>query len=764
MPIGNGDIGLNVWVEEQGDLVFFIGKTDAWDENGVLLKLTKVRVRFTPSLHVPGNAFRWELKLRKGEIQMTSGQPDNRMRVVVWVDANRPVIHIDASGPQAFDVETVLEPWRTREESCYAHGLGKQSRLRKEDRYPMIHSADIIAPNPGDRIIWYHRNQTSCYPITLKNQQLDELLDTYPDPLINRTFGGCIKADGMEAADDMRLKSSKPRTQFSVAVHVLTARTATSDEWLTQLRRQVTVTESTPFDTAKVQHHEWWKRFWERSWIYVMPRDTAQGNRADKVPGATAADWLKEAETVTRGYVLQRWVNACGGRGAYPIKFNGSIFNVDGVHSGGRNKGQYYTADFRLWGGMYWWQNTRLPYYTMLAAGDFDLMQPMFAMYRNSLELRRDTTKLRFGHEGALFPETMYFWGTYGNRDYGWGNAGPDIVNTAITYEWQGAIELASMMLDYYDITEDRAFFREMIVPHARATIAFFDRHWDRDKEGKLRFDPARALEWRHDAVNPMPEVAGLHYVIGRMLKQPEELVSRSDRSAWSKVFEDLPPLPMGEEDGKAFLLPVQEFKHVSIAKGCMPGENPDLYAIFPYKLYGLAAGGLDVARETVNRRGINRTGGWRQNAIHFAYVGRERDAARLVAKNFSTWNKESRFPAFWGPNADWIPDQDHGSVAMIALQSMLLQTSGSKIVLLPAWPVEWDVDFKLHAPRRVTVEGRFKSGELQELIVRNGADTAAKIPVIYGEGMVMVSLKAGGSKSIPATDFVKRMKTKTGE
>src|SRR5271167_2505057 len=28
MPIGNGDIGLNVWVEEGGDVLFYIGKTD----------------------------------------------------------------------------------------------------------------------------------------------------------------------------------------------------------------------------------------------------------------------------------------------------------------------------------------------------------------------------------------------------------------------------------------------------------------------------------------------------------------------------------------------------------------------------------------------------------------------------------------------------------------------------------------------------------------------------------------------------------------
>ena len=34
MPLGNGDIGLNVWTDSNGDLLFYIGKTDAWDDYG----------------------------------------------------------------------------------------------------------------------------------------------------------------------------------------------------------------------------------------------------------------------------------------------------------------------------------------------------------------------------------------------------------------------------------------------------------------------------------------------------------------------------------------------------------------------------------------------------------------------------------------------------------------------------------------------------------------------------------------------------------
>src|ERR1700761_7924575 len=33
MPLGNGDIGLNVWAETNGAVDFYIGKSDAWGDN-----------------------------------------------------------------------------------------------------------------------------------------------------------------------------------------------------------------------------------------------------------------------------------------------------------------------------------------------------------------------------------------------------------------------------------------------------------------------------------------------------------------------------------------------------------------------------------------------------------------------------------------------------------------------------------------------------------------------------------------------------------
>jgi hypothetical protein len=46
----------------------------------------------------------------------------------------------------------------------------------------------------------------------------------------------------------------------------------------------------------------------------------------------------------------------------------------------------------------------------------------------------------------------------------------------------------------------------------------------------------------------------------------------------------------------------------------------------------------------------------------------------------------------------------------------MLMQTNGKKIYLLPAWPKERNVTFKLHAPYNTTVQGEVKDGKLLNL------------------------------------------------
>src|SRR4030042_7058968 len=111
------------------------------------------------------------------------------------------------------------------------------------------------------------------------------------------------------------------------------------------------------------------------------------------------------------------------------------------------------------------------------------------------------------------------------------------------------------------------------------------------------------------------------------------------------------------------------------------------------------------------------------------AYLVLAEAPRRYIVGRAGAKHEGSRFPAFWGPNFDWIPDQDHGGVLLKARQAILMQTDGRKIFLLPAWPKDWDADFKLHAPYETVISGRVERGKIIKLYVEP-ADRRADILV----------------------------------
>lgn len=48
MPCGGGDIGLNVWVENN-DILFYFSRSGTFDENNAFLKLGRIRLRLSPN-------------------------------------------------------------------------------------------------------------------------------------------------------------------------------------------------------------------------------------------------------------------------------------------------------------------------------------------------------------------------------------------------------------------------------------------------------------------------------------------------------------------------------------------------------------------------------------------------------------------------------------------------------------------------------------------------------------------------------------------
>lgn len=100
------------------------------------------------------------------------------------------------------------------------------------------------------------------------------------------------------------------------------------------------------------------------------------------------------------------------------------------------------------------------------------------------------------------------------------------------------------------------------------------------------------------------------------------------------------------------------------------------------------------------------------------AWLGLAKETRDAVVARSRSRDPNQRYPAFWTPNYDWTPDQTHGGVLMAAVQAMVMQAEGDAIHLLPAWPEDWNVSFRLHAPGRTVVEGRAQGSRFTELKV----------------------------------------------
>ncbi len=703
MPIGNGSLGANVWTEANGDLVLLVSSPDAWTELGKLVKLGRVRIRLTPNPFLGKDDFSETLHLEDGAIEMHAGS--NTVRI--WIDANHPAIHVEAHTEHPAVLQVSLEMWR-KNQSLQEPSAEKAGMFELgSDDYPVQFEADTILPAEKRSIAWYHFNKQSIYPTVMKQEHLAALLGKFPDPLLHRCFGALITGTGLLSQDDKTLRSNQ-RSNFRVDIVALVEKNATSGRaWKAQLDESLATANPVDLNAAWAANKKWWHDFWDRSWIDVSGDDQAQ--------------------EVSQGYAMQRYMMASSSRGELPVKFNGGIFTVghdlpDGVASDREN----HNPDYRAWGNCYWNQNNRLLYWPLVETGDYDLLKPWFRMYLSDLSLEKARTELYYHHPGASYPETMFFWGVPSVHDFGWDNPTDQIESRWQRYHIQGSLEVISEMLDYYDYTGDVAFAKDSMVPLADAVVTYYARHWPRGADGKIRMAPTQSLEtYQLTAVNPTPDIAGLRSVIPRLLALPKSVITPVEIAAWTNTLQALPELPegktaadgktppdgKGDPEGSTILLPAQEYGKPRNM------ENPELYVTFPYHLFGLGKPGLKLARDTFSARRFPQDTCWGQDGTESAVLGLTDVAQSVVIAEFTNYGNE-RFKWFWRPAHDWIPDLDNGGSGMITLEEMLLQPNGRKLLLLPAWPSDWSADFKLHAPFETTVEGRVVAGKLVRLIV----------------------------------------------
>jgi len=714
MPMGNGDIAAGVYAIENGDLYLLLSKNDALTYSGDIYKTGRVRISISPNPFQKGKSFRQTLDLHTGSISIeTEG-----VTLKIWTDANRPLYHVEINSREDISVSAEPEFWE-RFRFCGFNNFDVSEGVLSEQA-DIKPTQDVRMERNGHIIWYYHVGDQSVYDEDMKYYGVDKMITKYPDPYKYNTFGNLLESPNLSLKNG---KLSGTGDYFDIRIHALSEQTPDISDWIDQIEHLAE--EPIKLKADWESHRQWWAEFWNRSWIYISD-NTVRKKDKDRLSGEGYINRRKEKDEgalVTQNYNVFRYLMACQSRGKIQAKFNGGLFTQP-LRCNDKNKWRKVVTeqddgtllsheDDRDWGRRFTYQNQRLLYWPLLMSGDYELMKPFFDYYVNVLPIRKAITHAWFGHEGAYYRENIEPTGA--ERDCGRDGKPPKTKpgeNTGQgyyhSYYFTSGLETVAMMIDYTNHTGDTFFRDNVLLPFAREVLLFFDKHYQRDSEGYIRLDPAMVLETYWIAVNPAPDIAGLQFCLDELLEM--KIGTREDQVNWIRFKDEIPSVHLHEVDGRMAIAPAREWKMKKNS------ENGELYPVFPFRSFGLAQGTEDIVEWTMKHRTTKNAFDykcWTQDQIHWAYAGNAEEAREGLVHRFRHASTQCRFPLYGSQSPDSCPDFDHFGAGSTALQRMLVQYDGKKILLFPAWPEDWDVDFKLHAPYSTIIEGSMKNGEI---------------------------------------------------
>jgi hypothetical protein len=708
MPLsGRLGAGANVWVQD-GSVWLYLAHNGAYDEQGRLLKLGCVRI--TPKeTRLGETGFRQELDLASGTISIQQGN----FKASLWFSGETLVFESESASKQSFDV--AFGTWRDTK-----HDSIRQDMMGAKGTY----NPDQIQAN-SEGFVWFHRNADFADDVIgmARRQGIPET--AVHDVTTQRIFGGALEVEGgiskpMESPVRWQFWHGKAWTGSAPArnIHVVVMRLGgamNSDpkQWQSEAKSMLSAEARQKAKTNELQR---WSEFWSRSHISI----NFEKGRDD--PGFL----------IGRNYQLFRYMLACNREGELPLLFNGGIFTVDNIPgriTGNNNnelpisEGEPITPDFRRWMFCHFMsQNQRWLGWPTLANGDKDLLSPTISFYRDRSATAAARAKTN-GAEGVVYPEPLDIWGLCCVAPRPDGLCGAE----HLTYHFSMMLEHAWMALQAHD---QLGISIEKDLPWIEGTVKFYDSFYRNETkkrtgselgtDGKLVIYPGNGLEYAGDATNAVEALSGLHRITAALLALPE--LSSMSRSNLLRIQSILPDLPTGMRDGRLSLLPAKTW-----TTEYNKWEPIEMYAAWPYRMVGVTKPEtMQLARDTWETIPADRARlckqdfSWMANVANMAALAWPDSAKkRAIYKMANTAAPQARFPAFFGPGHDWLPDHNWGGSGMTGIQEMLMAADpygDGKIYLLPAWPKEWDVDFKLYAPQQTVVEVTVCNGKIRSL------------------------------------------------
>jgi hypothetical protein len=740
MPLsGAHGTGLNVWVQ-QDTVCFYIGRNDTYDEDGNLLKLGCVQIRLDPNPFVAAVAFEQKLDLYSSLIEIQARSSLGRICVMrLWLDVRHPNAVVEIESAENVAMEVSFLTWRDQLSHYRIENWNHADRHETVDQQQRVTPDHIEAGE--EALLWYHQNDNArlVSEQMRREQDFSEPEDVVVDPSRDLIFGGMLRGSNVRflkqgpvrwqqwEGRSWTYRSAQSCKRHLVTVCLAVEQTRSLGEWKQKLtERSIESMTELYCRHARQRAKAWWAEFWTRSYIFINPQC-----------GPGDSGWQ-----VGKNYQLFRYMLACNREGKLPLKFNGGIFNMDASLPQGYRIADGKTPapappDYRRWSNLFMAQNQRLVGWPSVASGDDDLVVPSLDFYADRLNTAVQRSRRYWHHEGAVFVEPLSL---YGLPVQALATATGPCSAKHLALHFSIMIEFAYMAIEWASYSGKKI---ARYLPLVESVVRFYDEHFRREclwrtgaeysADGRLVLFPMNCLELYTNAEDPIEVVSGLRRVVESILALPTGDVPAPMREYFMKLRLHLPLIPTEHRANRAVLSPAAKYDSASPMNRT---EFPEMYAVWPYCLYGLGSrNGNDMAVNTwdtlpANRKPAMDFVSWQCTPVYAARMGKTEAAKDLIVEKLSDKNASLRFTAFFGPGHDWIPDHNWGGSGMVGLQNMLVAPSDAGLCLLPAWPREWDVEFQLHLPEQGVIRGSLKKKNLVQLtlLAANGRPYAGRV------------------------------------
>jgi hypothetical protein len=711
MPVGNGRMGSLVWTSPSA-LKFQINRVDVFAENSYTVSFPRADTDYASGCGYvdinlvesgddvfSGPNFRQRLSVYKGV--MTAAGNGVSARVLAWPEHDVMAVEIDDERPKPEPIDIDMRMLRYVMQEI----TGKD--------YPLTAEHAVIVKTA---------EQSATSRLDIRNGRI-LLTQEFREHDFYDASGVAIGVVGRRSRarylneSTVQLSAAPAKGKFTILISSAATFDRNQDVAALALS-ELELAAPQSFNALAASTASWWRDFWAKGFVHMHSADG-------------------QADFVEQNYTYFLYLMGASSRGKYPPRFGGMIW--------------YTNGDMRRWGSQYWWANMNAYYRNLIPAGRLELMDPLFSMYSGMYDACALAAEQQWGAKGIWIPETTFFNGPEKLPDdiaaemrdlylerkpasamserFRWWSEAENRHNSRWNFHADGkwdhghyvipdkghgafghtshivgdASRIAAIYWDRYLVTQDRTWLRERAYPMIQGAAEFYRNfpNFKKGADGKYHISHVNNGESNWDTPDTRAEISNMHTIFPLAIRASTILgVDANLRSQWQEIEANLPPAPPPR------------------------GRGPGGFGGF---IFGKdTAGAIEAlgADRELKARFLNfdRTSGF----IDVAGIG----GAQIF---------RNRLRLREGPGAI---DAEHIGGLTSGIHSSLLNNGAAPgedpiLEVFPAWPSDWDAEFRLLAAGAFTVTSAKRDGKVEFVQIESQAGAPCKMRNPWGESKV---------------------------